>query len=61
MPVPVMDCAYTGIEPKCSNAITGTGISALPIPVTDYDHTGTETMCNYANTGTGTNFECQFR
>ncbi len=26
MPVPVMDYAHTGNEPKCNNANTGTGI-----------------------------------
>jgi hypothetical protein len=26
MPVPVMDFAFTGAEPKCKNDSTGTGI-----------------------------------
>jgi hypothetical protein len=53
MPAPVMDCAYTGSEPKCKNARTGTGtIFGMPVPVMDRAYTGTEPIYN-VNIDTG--------
>ncbi len=61
MPVPVMDCAFTGTEPKFKNASTSTcTFVGMPVPVMERAHTGTEPVYN-ANTGIGTFVESQYQ